>query len=413
MGLKARLALLIALSIVGALLAQGFLGYLNFRQTARETVRADLQSYLATLAHDRAEGYAPSYLPNENGIRARLTKNGQVIEEYGGPFPKTLNTDGDDQWLVQKIAVPDLGTGAVLQASIPLRAYNQGLEAYLRTVLLSMGIMSLVGVGVALLVSRDVLRPLGDLLGAAERVAQSGQLDGRVAEPRDSGEIARLARMFNAMLERLSAFRQRETEFVRHAAHELRTPLAALRAQVDANHQHWISDQELIQTVDEQVDRLTTLTEALLLLSRENATVREDIDLAALARQMAVEYGAVYIGPESVQFSGSTALLTQALTNLLENARKYAPGAGVVLRLSLTVNTVTIGVEDDGVGVDDTRHSRLTEAFYRVPGTRAAGSGLGLAVVKRVAEAHDGSVQIAANQPQGLLVSVCLPLPSR
>jgi len=215
--------------------------------------------------------------------------------------------------------------------------------------------------------------------------------------------------MFNAMLERLSAFRQRETEFVRHAAHELRTPLAALRAQVDANQQQWISDQELIQTVDEQVDRLTTLTEALLLLSRENAAVREDIDLAALARQRAVDSGAVYIGPESVQFSGSTALLTQALINLLENARKYAPGCSVVLRLRRTKDAAEISVEDDGAGVDDVTRPRLTEAFYRAPGTRPAGSGLGLAVVKRVAEAHGGVVQITANQPHGLSVNICLP----
>mgnify|MGYP000535899343 CR=1 FL=1 len=191
MKLRTRLALLIAGVIVAALLAQGFLGYLNFRQTARATVRNDLQNYLATLVHDRSEGDAPAYLPNENGIRARLIEGGEVVQEYGGPFPRTSGADGDDDWLIQRLPVSDLGAGAVVEASIPLRAYNEGLAAYLRTVLLSMGLMSVLGVGAALLVSRGVLRPLGDLLETAERVSRSGRLDERVAEPEGGGEIAR------------------------------------------------------------------------------------------------------------------------------------------------------------------------------------------------------------------------------
>ena len=250
MNLRTWLALLIALTVMGALLAQGFSVHLSFRQTAQQTVRSDLQGYLTTLAHDRAEGEAPAYLPNEAGIRSRLLDAlEKVIQEYGRPFPSTATPDRDDQWLIQKVAVPDLGPGATVQASIPLRAYRQGLDAYLGTVTLSVALMSLIGVAAALLLSQGVLRPLGDLLRATERVAQSGRLDERVAEPGHSSEIARLPRTFNAMLERLSAFRQCEAEFAQHASHELCTPLAALKAQVDANREGWITDAELIGTL--------------------------------------------------------------------------------------------------------------------------------------------------------------------
>ena len=409
MKLRTRLALLIASVIVAALLAQGFLGYLNFRQTARTTVRNDLQSYLATLVHDRSEGDAPAYLPNENGIRARLIEKGEVVQEYGGPFPTTAGADGNDDWLIQSLPVPDLGTGAVVEASIPLRAYNEGLAAYLRTVLLSMGLMSVLGVGAALLVSRGVLRPLGDLLETAERVSRSGRLDERVAEPEGGGEIARLAHTFNAMLERLAAFRQRETEFVRHAAHELKTPLTALRAQVDANREHWVSDAELIHTVDEQVERMTTLTAALLTLSRENAAILEPLDLAGLARSLAEEYHAQYIGPAAYNLLGSAPLLTQALTNLLQNAGKYAPTARVSLTLKAEPRRAVLTVEDDGPGVSAEALPLLTGAFYRVPGTRPSGSGLGLAVVERVAEVHGGTVLISPTLPHGLRVQLGFP----
>ncbi|MGY2896019.1 ATP-binding protein [Deinococcus sp. UYEF24] len=410
MKLRTRLALLIAGVIVVALMAQGFLGYLNFRHTAQITVRNNLQNYLATLVHDRSEGDAPADLPNENGIRARLIEKGEVVREYGGPFPAVAGADGDDNWLIQRLPAPDLGAGTVVEASIPLRAYNEGLAAYIRTVLLSMGLMSVLGVGAALLVSRGVLRPLGDLLETAERVSRSGRLDERVAEPEGGGEIARLAHTFNAMLERLSAFRQRETEFVRHAAHELKTPLTALRAQVDANREHWVTDAELIQTVDEQVERMTALTAALLTLSRENAAILKPLDLAELARSLAEEYGAQYTGPAAYRLLGNAPLLTQALTNLLQNAHRYAPAAQVSVTLKVESERVLLTVEDHGSGVHAEVLPLLTGAFYRVPGTRPSGSGLGLAVVERVAEVHGGTVLTSQRSPHGLRVQLVLPV---
>lgn len=409
MKLSVRLALLIALTVTGALLAQGFLGFLTFRQTAGAAVRSDLTTYLAALAHDRAEGDAPTYLPNENGIRARLIKGGHVLQEYGGSFPVAATQLRNDQWLTQQLAVPDLGAGTILQASIPLRAYHQSLAAYLETVVFSVAVMSLLGVMVALLVSRGALRPLGELLRAAERVSHSGRLDERVAEPRDNGEIARLSRTFNAMLERLAAFRQRETEFVRHAAHEFRTPLAALRAQIDANAQDWISDAELIGTVDRQVERLTALTGALLLLSRENAAEREVFDLAALSCALAQQHGAAYVGPAQFQFYGSSALLTQVLTNLFGNVEKYAPGAEATVTLSQTPQDVVLTVSDAGPGVPLQTLPHLMQAFYRVPGTREVGSGLGLAVVQRIVEVHGGTAQLLPTLPHGLSVQLRLP----
>ncbi|GAA4018895.1 hypothetical protein GCM10022631_35050 [Deinococcus rubellus] len=414
MKLGVRLALLIALIVTGALLAQGFLGFLTFRQTANAALRNDLSTYLAALAHDRNEGDTPTYLPNENGIRARLIRREKVIQEYGGPFPQTATQHGDDdkhsdEWLTQQLAVPDLGAGTLLQASIPLRSYHQGLAAYLATVTLSVVVMSLLGVAAALLVSRSMVRPISDLSRAAERVAQSGQLDERVDAPQGQAEIARLARSFNTMLQRLSAFRQRETEFVRHASHEFRTPLAALRAQVDANAQGWISDAELIATVDQQVERLTALTGALLLLSRENSAEHEIFDLAEIGGALAQQHGAAYCGPAHLPFSGSQALLSQVLINLLINVNKYAPGVAATVGLSAANQQIVLSVSDAGPGVPPEALPRLMEAFYRVPGTRESGSGLGLAIVQRVAEVHGGTVQLASTSPHGLTVNLHLP----
>ena len=110
----------------------------------------------------------------------------------------------------------------------------------------------------------------------------------------------------------------------------------------------------MIHTVDGQVEQMTTLTAALLTLSRENAAILEPLDLAGLARSLAEEYGAQYIGPAAYNLLGSAPLLTQALTNLLQNAAKYAPGAHVSLTLKAEPGRAVLTVEDDGPGVIST-----------------------------------------------------------
>ena len=409
MSLHARLAWLIAVTVTLALLAQGLFGYLEFQRSALHDVNTDLNTYLTALAHDRAEGESPRTIESEAGIRARLVQGGRTVQEYGGTFPKTSDPEGDTHWIVRRVGVPDLGPGAVLEAGLPLHFYNQGLSAYLRTVLASVTVMSLLGAAVALLLSRSALRPLAHVLEIAEQVTASGELSARVPEPRGSGEVARLGHTFNAMLTRLSAFRERETEFTRHASHELRTPLTALRAQLDANKHGWVTDAEVLQTASEQVERLSRLTSALLLLSRENRTDLAQFDLAGRVGRMAEQHGADYRGPASLMFLGNETLITQALENLLRNARRHAPGAPVRVALAQTGHTVQLSVADDGPGVSPEELPHLGEAFYRAAGVTVAGSGLGLAVVQRVAEVHGGQVGFGLVEPHGLNVTLTVP----
>jgi signal transduction histidine kinase len=268
--------------------------------------------------------------------------------------------------------------------------------------------MSVVGAAVALLLSRSALRPLAHVLEIAEQVTASGDLSARVPEPRGGSEVARLGHTFNAMLTRLSAFRERETEFTRHASHELRTPITAMRAQLDANKHGWVTDAEVLQTASEQVDRLSRLTSALLLLSRENRTDLAHFDLAGCVTKMAEQHGADYRGPVSLMVLGNETLITQALENLLRNAHRHAPGSQVRVVLAETGRSVQLSVTDDGPGVSPEDLAHLGEAFYRAAGITVPGSGLGLAVVQRVAEVHGGQVRFALVEPHGLSVTMTM-----
>lgn len=243
----------------------------------------------------------------------------------------------------------------------------------------------------------------------AEQVTASGDLSARVPEPGGGGELARLGHTFNSMLTRLQAFRQRETEFTRHASHELRTPLTALRAHPDANKQGWVTDAEVLRTADVQVERLTRLTSALLLLSRENRVLKTTFDLGARVRSVTEYHDAAYRGPDSLRWTGNETLITQALENLLRNAQRHAPSAKVTVTLNVQDGQLQLAVEDNGAGVPAEALCHLGEPFYRAPGTVVSGSGLGLAVVRRIAEVHGGQLLISAAPPHGLRVALNFP----
>lgn len=254
-----------------------------------------------------------------------------------------------------------------------------GLRRYRRTLLVTVVSVSLLGAATALLLSRPALRPLQHLLDTAQRVASSGDLSLRV--PRGgSGELGELSRTFNHMLERLSAFQQRESLFTRSASHELRTPLTSMTLQLSSHREGYASAEETFRILEEEVTRMTRLSEALLVLAREGRTERVEVDVATLAREVAEKGKVAYEGPEGLELSADPLLLRQALVNLLENAKKHAPGASVGVTLE-TRNAkgqsfVVLSVADTGAGMDDETRARAREAFYRAPGTRVSGSGL-------------------------------------
>ena len=124
---------------------------------------------------------------------------------------------------------------------------------------------------------------------------------------------------------------------------------------------------------------------------------------------MTEQHGTDFHGPASLMFLGNETLITQALDNLLRNAHRHAPGAPVRVVLAQTDHAVQLSVADDGPGVSSEELTHLGEAFYRAAGVTVSGSGLGLAVVQRVAEAHGGQVRFGRAEPHGLSVTVTLP----
>jgi signal transduction histidine kinase len=415
--LRTRLAVFIALMVALALIAQGALGYVRFERLALAETDRDLAVFMHGVTERLARGEElhdqPFLEPRQNpNLRARLMRGSTILASFGPAFPVDIQP-GDPgarnvgEW---RVICTELGPGLRLEGALSTRERRQSADRYFNSLVLTVPLFAALGALVAWFVASQALSPLENMIRTASDVAQSGDLTRRVPDGSKRSELGRLSGAFNRMLERLQGFRAREASFVRYASHELRTPLTAMHAQLDAERQGWVTPAEAISAARDQVERMIRLSGALLVLAREGRTETVPLDLARLARETAVRHTATYAGPDTFDYRGNPELLERALENLLDNAAKYAPGANVLVRLEPQAHTANLIVEDDGPGLSAETLERVREAFYRAPGTRVSGSGLGLAVVEHVAEAHSGTLRLENIAPHGLRAVLKLSL---
>ncbi len=293
-----------------------------------------------------------------------------------------------------------------------------------------------------LLLSAAMWTVLGRTLAPVETIRREAdaitgrRLDRRVSEPPQYDEIGRLARTVNAMLARLQDSAERQRRFVADTAHELRSPIASLRAQLEtarASHRPVDWDEVSADLLDETV-RMQQLEEQLLLLARADAgtlgRTRTAVDLddvvdtvvaAARGRLGAGDSERSPAGDpvrvdrhdvEPVQVTGDALLLEQLVRNLVDNAVAHATRE-VRVGLSIDGDEAVLTVDDDGPGVPVERRQEIFERFTRLDGARDrdhGGAGLGLAIVADIVKAHCGVVEVGGAPLGGARFRVRLPV---
>ena len=272
-------------------------------------------------------------------------------------------------------------------------------------------------------------RALSPLILMAESARAMPFGDCRLPSPGTRDELEDFARSFNGLLDRLHLALERQRQFTGQASHQLRTPLAALIAAIDVARRRprTVSEHErVLQQLHADAVRLWRVVEALLFLARADAEAGlpdlERTDLAAWA----ADHLLAWSGHERVadlRFEGSNGtllwtrahrpLLGQLLDNLLDNAGKYSgPGTPIIVRVWSEPGAVALAVEDRGCGISTDDLPRVFEPFYRAESARQAGHagvGLGLAVARRIAVTHGGTIT-AENVPgRGCRFVVRLP----
>lgn len=265
--------------------------------------------------------------------------------------------------------------------------------------------------------------PLRQMADAAERMAR-GDYSRRV-DTSNRDEVGLLAEAFNQMASELAEADRRQKEFISHASHELRTPVAALQSTLE-NLVDGVGkpDSETLQRMLAQSEHLGRLVNQLLDLSRLDAgadlMAQNQVDIGDLLNQLVVEerlshpLAVVEVkAPLGLRVLGDELALRRVISNVIGNALRFSPhGSPVTVVASPQNDTVRIAVRDLGPGIPVAQRSKVFERFWQADGsgpTGGGGAGLGLAISKRIIDQHLGEIVIGDNQPSGTTVVVCLP----
>jgi two-component system sensor histidine kinase MprB len=349
----------------------------------------------------------------------------QELAVARGLAPRSLRTDEATNSRV--VAVPEAPNTALVMSQ-SLRSTNATL-AQLTVVLIVIGgagILLAAAAGTA--VARTGLRPVQRLMAATERVAQTGDL--RPIPVSGDDELARLTTSFNRMLGALAESQEQQRRLVADAGHELRTPLTSLRTNLEllmassrpgAPQLSEEDRSEMFADVQAQITELSASVGDLVELAREDApqAVHEPVDLVevveralgrARRRASGVDFD-VRLSPW--QMMGDATALERAVLNLLDNAAKWSHDGDrvrVELRPDESGQRVALEVADSGPGIAESDRPHVFERFYRSSHARTLpGSGLGLSIVKQVAERHGGTVRAGEAPEGGALLRMELP----
>lgn len=276
--------------------------------------------------------------------------------------------------------------------------------------------------------SRKSLRPIDNITETTKRITASN-LNERLPLQGSGDDLDRLIMTINQMMERLEQSFQKLSRFTADAAHELRTPLAALRGETEVLLSRKRSSEDYHEALTnnlERLDFLTKLVNDLLILSQADegkpSLNIENLNFSELLKEFYEAFSIValqkkirftFSAPEEVLIHGDSIKLKQLFSNLIDNAIKYTPEGGTI---GLTVNPgkdqVTVILKDTGIGIPSNDLPHIFDRFYRVDTSRSrlsGGTGLGLSICQWIVKAHHGIIDVKSNPQQGTTVTVILP----
>lgn len=442
--LASRVTLLttMAVGLTVAFLAAG--AYVTVRMQLQSTLddtlyeRAYQTTEAPTILNQRTGDQVPAWALVATDLRIALVyEDGTVYRPEQLDDPPALGNpeldvaQGDTESSIRtvlggpvayRVVTVPYGDGQALMIAQSLESQQRVLTK-LGIVMLIFGLLGVAAAGAAGFgVARNGLRPVRRLTSSVEHIARTEDLTPLPVEGDD--EIARLATAFNAMLTALSASRDRQRQLVADAGHELRTPLTSLRTNVDLLTQASApggpdlppeARAELLEDIRAQIEELTTLIGDLMELSRDEplAPVVEPVDLTeivdhAVARVRLRAPSATFdVDAGAWWVEGDANALERAVTNLLDNAAKWSPPDGTV---TVRLDAGLLTVDDEGPGIAEADRPHVFDRFWRSDESRTMpGSGLGLSIVRQVADRHSGTVSAAASPAGGARLSLWLP----
>jgi heavy metal sensor kinase len=423
----------------------------DLRSTIDREVRTSSASIASTYATEGPGGFheiSAASLVRSGSDSQVLGARGRVLMSYGGDLaqdsfipaaalravldgrPQLFDVDlGDSPQPYRVLATAvDRPTGTQVVA---VAESLQGTDEAVRRVLILLLITAPVALGIVGFAGwwlvRNALIPVDRIRSKADEIGID-RLHERLSAPHSTDEIGQLASTLNAMLDRLEAGVAAKRQLIADASHELRAPLAAMRAELDvsitepgrteAERATLESVREEVVRMSRTVDNLLTLASAdegqLELLPRRIDLLQTIEEASRPLRALADANGIrLRIGGEPYTVEADPQRLHQALTNLIENAIKFTPAGGEVTALTWRANgELGVTVTDTGPGIPPEARAHVFDRFYRADSSRSresGGSGLGLAICTEIAAAHGGTVRVESEIGSGSAFTLALP----
>ncbi|QNI71717.1 cell wall metabolism sensor histidine kinase WalK [Cyanobium sp. NS01] len=439
---------------ISMLVSDGYT-YLEFRQTLLAQIdrslevsaiqaRKNLDDEVDALVFDpRRDAPLLASLLNDAGVEIYLISlDGSVKEQFGDSL-SSLNTSNlkpgyntlakpSGRWRIytKELLSKEGEPSGWLKVAQSLRPMDATLARVFQRNLLKLPILlGMIALGGLFLANR-ALQPIAQITRTIQRIRVSGDLAQRIHYKSSADdELARLATLFDGMLDSIQATFEHERRFTADASHELRTPLTAMkgRLQVTLSQLRTVETyEETLKAIGQEVDRLIRLSNDLLLLSRLEQNhiggPMEPVDLGTLLAESAAQIQPLAdlrqlqlttdLAP-ALQIQGFPDHLIRLFLNLLDNAVKHTPAAGEVsLQARATEAGVQVILRDTGIGIPPEHLPHLFERFYRVEKSRSralGGTGLGLAIAQEIVLRHHGQISVASEPGVGTTFTITFP----
>lgn len=436
-GVRARTTLLAAALVLISLVMTGAALVAVQRHTLVESVDETLERQGNTIASQLDDRSLPEVLTgqgDDDAFAQVIDVSGRIVAETAtSPGGLDLPLPAGDKPEFQSVHVPRgegeyramsvRHAGVVIRTATPLDDVNESVSTLIRGLSVAMPAATLLLAGLVWILVGRVLRPVEQIRRQVAEISGSS-LDRRVPEPTTHDEVARLAQTMNLMLGRLEASAARQQRFVADASHELRSPLARMRAELEVDMaqpdsaDHSATQQSLL----DETESLQRLVDDLLLLAksdgdgtlgRREAVDLDDVVMREVSRMR--QAGALAIDSSSVsaaQVVGDPTHLARVVRNVLENARQHG-GSSVTVSLVERDGEAVLTVADDGAGIPEDLRERVFERFARADDARVRtghSSGLGLAISREIVTSMGGSITLDPDHHPGASFVVRLPL---
>lgn len=361
-------------------------------------------------------GYVPKYFPLDTKLKDETSQVIGFEELQWRTFDKRVKEDGEIYWIrgimyETRSAAMEKTVLMIELSVLPLLVFVAAIGGYF--------------------ITRRAFAPVEQIRHTAESIANGGNISERVPERKANGELQRLAKTFNRMLDTIESTLEEEKQFTADASHELRTPIAVVIAESEYGVMEDVTDEErkeALEVILEQGNKMSLLVSQLLNMSRSENNRRnlqcESVDISKVAEMVAGELESkakdrkieiitdiqseIYIYAEQIG-------LTRIFVNLIENAIQYGKENGFIkIELRKEQNEVQAKITDDGIGIKSEHVPNIFKRFYRADKARTAGNevhaGLGLSMVQILMKNYGGKIEVESVYGEGTTFTLHFPL---